>query len=233
MDFFSLTGNAVSSIFSTNLLSQQSILVSISLVVIIAAILALISKFLKQEFILGYILAGIIIGPLCLGLIKDSGLINGLAEIGITFLLFVAGMEMSLKKFRGRLKTIFLTTIIQVVSVALLSFFIFLAFRFTSIESIWLGIAIALSSTVVVTKILADKNELNTVHARLILGIMLVQDIIAIIALALISKQFSFLFILTSVLRLLALCFMAFLLNKTIKPIIRKAASSSELLLII
>lgn len=233
MDFLGITSNVVNSIFAQNPFSSPSLLVSISLILIIAAVLAVISKLLKQEFILAYILAGIIIGPLILGLIKDTTLINGLAEIGITFLLFTAGLEMSLGKFRGRVSTILITGIIQIVSVVLLAFFILRAFQFSSMESMWLGIAIALSSTVVVTKIFSDKNELSTLHARFIIGIMLVQDVVAIASLALLSSNFALVPILISLGKIVLLALFAFLVNLAIKPIIKKAASSSELLLVI
>jgi Kef-type K+ transport system membrane component KefB len=232
MSILNILGNAINYIVNSSFFVNQSVLVSISLVVIIAAILALISKLLKQELILGYILAGIIIGPLVLGLVKDTSLIKQLAEIGITFLLFAAGLEMSIKKLKGRISPIILTCIIQLISVVIVSFFVLIAFKFSRIESLWLGIAISISSTVVVTKILADKNELNTLHARLIMGIMLVQDIIAILALAILSKNFSLSIILVSLLKLVALILFAFLLNLVARPLFKKAASSSELLFI-
>lgn len=232
MSLLGITGQAINLLFTQNPFSNPSILVSIALVVIIAAVLALISKLLKQDFILAYILAGIIIGPMVLGLIKDSTTINGLAEIGITFLLFTAGLEMSLHKFKGRISTILIAGIIQIVAVVLVSFFIFKSF-FNPAEALWVGIAIAMSSTVVITKILSDRNELNTLHARFIMGIMLVQDLVAIIALALLSKQFSLTFVLVSIGKILILALFAFLISIAIKPVMKKAASSSELLLII
>jgi Kef-type K+ transport system membrane component KefB len=233
MSFLNIIGQATKSLILDNPLASGSILVSIALIVIIAAILAFISRLLKQDFILAYILAGVLMGPLVLGLIQDPALINGLAEIGITFLLFAAGLEMSLSKFKGRISTIALAGIIQIISVIAFSFFLFKAFNFNQTESIWLGISIALSSTVVVTKILSDKNELNTLHARFIMGIMFVQDLVAIIALALLSKEMSIMFILLSVLKILGLALLAFLTSKAMKPVLKKAASSSELLLII
>lgn len=233
MDFLGITGTAINFVFTKGFFTGQPILVSISLILVVAAVLAVISKLLKQDFILAYILAGIIIGPLVLGLVKDTTLINGLAEIGITFLLFTAGLEMSLGKFKGRISTILLAGIIQVVSIVAVSYFILKAFQFSSPESIWVGIAIALSSTVVVTKIFSDKNELSTLHARLIMGIMFVQDIIAIASLALLSNNLSIVPILISLAKIVALALFAFLMNLIIKPVIKKAASSSELLLVI
>jgi Kef-type K+ transport system membrane component KefB len=233
MSFLSIIGSAIGSIGNSSLFVNQSIIVSLSVVVIVAAVLALISKILKQELILAYILAGIIMGPLVLGLIRDTTLINGLAEIGITFLLFAAGLEMNIQKIKGKVSSVVITTIIQVISVAIVAFLALIAFKFSSIEALWVGIAISLSSTVVVTKILSDKNELNTMHARLIMGIMLVQDIIAIAALAILSRENSSWLIVLSLLKLIGLIVLAFVLNKVIRPVFKKAASSTELLFIV
>ncbi len=211
----------------------QSMLISIGIIIIIAAVLALILRILKQEMIPAYIIAGLVIGPIGFGLIKDTSLISGLAEIGIAFLLFVAGLEMSIKKFKETLGTAAITGIIQVVSVTVVAFFILIAFKFVLVEALILGIAIALSSTVVITKILSDKGELNTLHARLVIGVMLVQDIIAIIALALLTQTLSFSFIVITMLKLLLIGFVAVLLHLTIlKPLMKRAASLPELLLI-
>lgn len=236
--FLTLTGKAILEIqnsmvsFSQSILSQ-SILVSIAIIVIVAAILAFISKLLKQELILAYVLAGIIIGPLALGLIQDKTIIKGFAEIGITFLLFTVGLEMNIKKFKENFGIAIIGGIIQVISVAILSFFILTALAFSKVEAIWLGIAIAFSSTVVVTKILADRNELNTLHARFIIGIMLAQDILAMIALAILTKEFSFSFIAITLLKMAFIAFTAFVAVFIAKGIFKKAASSVELLFII
>lgn len=212
---------------------SQSVLISIGIVIVVAAIFALILKILKQEMIPAYIIAGIILGPLCFGIIRDVSLIRGLAEVGIAFLLFVAGLEMGIKKFKEILGTASITGIIQVVSVTAVSFLILIAFKFTLVEALILGVAISLSSTIVITKILADKNELNTLHAKLIIGVMFVQDIIAIVALALLSQAFSFPFLAIVILKLLLVGSVAVLMHFTIlKPLMKHAASLPDLLII-
>lgn len=238
VDFLSITGNAIINFQNSfnNSISpltlNQSILVSIAVVVIVAAVLALISKLLKQELILAYVVAGIIIGPLALGLIHDKTLINSFAEIGITFLLFTVGIEMSFKKLKETFGVAMLAGLIQVISVALVSASILIAFSFSRTDALWLGIAIAFSSTVIVTKILADKNELNTLHARFIVGIMLAQDIIAIVALAILTKEFSLSFIILTLIKIIFLVLMALLVAFIAKGIFKKASSSVELLFI-
>lgn len=215
------------------ILLNPSILVSISLIVIVAALFAFFSKLLKQELILAYIIAGIVLGPLVFGLIKDQRLITGFAEIGITLLLFTAGIEISLKKLRETMNTSLIVGFLQVFFVTLASFFVLIAFKFSIVEAIWLGIAVSFSSTVVITKILSDKNELNTLHGRFIIGIMLAQDILAIMALAILTKNLTWIFVLISFLKITAMILLAIILSFFLKPIIRKASNSTELLFMI
>lgn len=222
-----------SGIFNS-ILVDQSILISVAFVVIIAAAIAFIARILKQDLIPAYIVAGIIIGPLCFGLIKDPTLIKGFAEIGVTFLLFVAGLELSIKKFKESFGTAALTGIIQVISIAAISFFVFIAFKFARVEAVILGLAIAISSTVVVTKILADRGELNTLHARLTIGILLVQDIIVIVALALLTQNLTVMFVILTLLKLVALGFIAWFAHFAFfRHAAKHAASLPELLFII
>jgi Kef-type K+ transport system membrane component KefB len=227
---------AVSSLsnLSKDLSGQQTILFSISIIIVVAAVFALIFKVFKQELIPAFIIAGVILGPLCLGIINDKTLISGFAEIGIVFLLFVVGLEMNLKKLKETIGTSFVVGLIQVVIVALFSFLLLTLLKFSSLESIILGITIAFSSTVIVTKILADSGQLNTLHARFIIGILLTQDIIAILFLAFLSKQLTSAFVIITLIKLVLLVSLAVLFNlKIIKPVMQKAASSQELLLIV
>ena len=210
----------------------QSILISIALIIIVAAILAFIAKILKQNLIIAYIVTGIILGPLVFGLIKDKSLINGFAEIGISFLLFIAGLEMSIKKLKEIARPSFTTGIIQVIITSIVSFLVLIAFSFNRIEAIWAGIAIAFSSTVVVLKILADREELDSLHGKFIVGIMLVQDILAIVALSVLVKGTG-MDIALNLLKLIFLFALAFLISNPTQAIIKKSSSSNELLFLV
>ncbi|MEM4647974.1 MAG: cation:proton antiporter family protein [Candidatus Pacearchaeota archaeon] len=214
-----------------NLTQTQSILITISLIIIVSAILSYISYLLRQNLIIAYILTGIILGPLVFGLIKDKILINGLAEIGITFLLFIAGLEFSIKKLKEIAKTSIITGLIQVIGVSILTFFVLFLFGFNKIEAILLGFIISFSSTVVVIKILSDKNELDSLQGKIVVGIMLVQDIIALIILGILSKNISSIFI--NFVKLIFISLFALFINIITKPIIKKSSSSSELLFVI
>jgi len=204
----------------------------VGVIIIIATIFALIARLLKQPLIPAYIIGGVIIGPIGLGLIKSNEVITVLSEIGIAFLLFFAGLEISFKKLKDVTKVSTIAGLAQVFTVGIIASIIAIIFSFSKPEIIFLALAIAFSSTAIVAKILADRNELNTLHARIAIGMLLLQDIIAIIALTVLStKSLSIEAMLGPLLKVMILILFAFLLSKTIlKPIFLFAASSVELL---
>jgi len=213
---------------------SQSILINIGIIIIIAAVLAIILRLLKQETIPAYILAGLIIGPLVLGLVTDAILISALAEIGIAFLLFVAGMEISFKKLKETSTGSLIAGFFQIVIMGVATFFITNSLGFGRLESFYLALILTFSSTILVVKLFADKYELNTLHARIAISILLIQDIVAIFALSILSGKFSNIFIYLALLKVALLLLIAFFLNKTIiKPLFNFASKSTELLFIV
>ena len=151
--------------------------------------MAHIARILKQPLIPAYIFAGILIGPLGLELITNSETIRSLSELGIAFLLFVVGLELDLRRLRdvGMVST--MVAIISTIVIFFLGGFLSFNLGFTQVEALYIGIAVALSSTMIVIKILSDKNELETLHGRIILGILLVQDVIAVMALSILNTS--------------------------------------------
>lgn len=207
----------------------------IGLMIIIATIGAYIAKLLKQPLIPAYIITGVIVGPV-LGLITNTEIISALSEIGIAFLLFIVGLELSFKKLKyvGGVTTA--GGILQFVSLFFIALLISQFFLgFSNLEATYIALALAFSSTMVVIKLLSDKKELDTLHGRIIIGLLLMQDIIAILALSLLTtKTFS---ITTSVITLLgaiSLLVLALLSGKYIFPVFFKfAARSQELLFLL
>jgi Kef-type K+ transport system membrane component KefB len=212
---------------------EQSILTDIGLLIILATIIAFIAKLLKQPLIPAYILTGIILGPMVLGLIKDESLIRHVAELGIAFLLFVVGLEINLKKLKyvGAVATV--GGVLQVIAVYLIGYYSALRLGFAQFESIILGLVVTFSSTMIVIKLLSDKGEIDTLHGKIVLGILIVQDIIVILALALIGTfgNFDPTIVVFALLKGLSLFVAAFLLGKFIFPkIFEFAARTNELL---
>ena len=204
----------------------------IGVIIIIATTFALIARLFKQPFIPAYVLGGILIGPVGLGLIQNADVITVFSEIGLAFLLFFAGLEISFKKLKDVVNVSVLAGLGQIIAVSLISFVIALAFSFTKPEAIFLALAIPFSSTAIVVKLLADKNELNTLHARIAIGMLLLQDIIAVIALTMLSTEtLAIGAMIGPLFKVAALVLFAFVLSKTIlKPIFMFASYSIELL---
>ncbi|HKO97415.1 MAG TPA: cation:proton antiporter [Pyrinomonadaceae bacterium] len=168
---------------------------NIGLCVIVAAVLAFLANKLKQPVLLAYLLAGVLIGPeIGFKLITDHEVIEVISEIGLVLLLFIIGLEMDLKKLRASGKPVIVTGITQfLICVALgIPFFLLLGFRIGDVNAFggefglfYMSVAAAISSTMIVVKLLYDKFELDTLPGRITLGILVFQDIWAIVALAL------------------------------------------------
>ena len=172
-----------------------SLLNNIGLCVIVAAALAFVANKLKQPALLAYLLAGVLIGPeIGFRLISDPEIIEVISEIGLVLLLFIIGLEMDLKKLRASGKPVIVTGLTQFLICAALGipFFLLLGFRHGDPNALggefglfYLSATAAISSTMIVVKLLYDKFELDTLPGRITLGILVFQDIWAIIVLAL------------------------------------------------
>lgn len=133
---------------------------------------------LRLPALLGYLVAGIIIGPHSFGLVTDLGLIEAMANIGVVLLLFTLGMEFSLGDLKRVGKIGLAGGTIQIIATALLGFAISTTlFNWSITDAIFFGFLIAISSTTVVLKILVERGETNTPHGRIMIAILLVQDL--------------------------------------------------------
>lgn len=178
-----------------NVHGARDLLNDIGLCVIVAAVLAFIANKLKQPALLAYLLAGVTIGPeIGFGFITDHETIEIISEIGLVLLLFIIGLEMDVKKLRASGKPVIATGLTQfLICVALgVPFFLLLGFRIGDNNArggefglFYMAVAAAISSTMIVVKLLYDKFELDTLPGRITLGILVFQDVWAIIVLAL------------------------------------------------
>ncbi len=209
------------------------ILFEIGIMIIVAGILAFIFRMIKQPRIPAYVIAGIILGPLALGLIKSSDVVLALSEIGVAFLLFFAGLDIDFRNLKKVGKTAIFAGIWQMVTVFIITIIIFLSWHLKSTELIYASLIVAFSSTMVVIKLLADKEELNSLHGRLIVGILLIQDVAAIIALTVMTTSLTLTTVSLSLLKAILFVIFAVVLAKISKPILKISAKSSELILII
>jgi Kef-type K+ transport system membrane component KefB/Trk K+ transport system NAD-binding subunit len=165
------------------------ILTQIAVAIVTATVFAFLAKAARQPLILGYIAAGILLGPLeGLGWISPHD-IEQIAELGLILLLFMIGLEIDLKKLRQAGKTVASAGISQFLICVLLGLGVAPLLGFQTgggdFAGVYFAVAMALSSTMIVVKLLYDKSELDTVPGRITLGILVFQDIWAILFLAL------------------------------------------------
>lgn len=149
-----------------------------SIIIILIIILGFLLKKLKQPYIIGYIIIGVIMGDSGLGLIKNSALVHDIGELGIILLLFFVGMEISLPEFKKQWKISLIGTTMQVLFsiVVMVTLGYFLDWTFS--RSIVLGFVIALSSSAVIIRLLEDKGIIDSKLGKNILSILLTQDIL-------------------------------------------------------
>jgi Kef-type K+ transport system membrane component KefB/voltage-gated potassium channel Kch len=212
----------------------NSLLFDISIVIIIATLFAYIAKLFKQPLIPAYILTGLIIGPI-LGLISDQTSISFMSEFGIALMLFIVGLEMNINRLKNVSLISTLGGSLRSIIFFGLSFLIAILLGFIKVDAFYIGIFIAFSSTMVVVKILTDKQQLDTLHGRIIVGMLLMEDVLAIIVLSIISAEtISILAITISLLKVLILFALAILGSKFIFPkLFGFAAENIEILLLL
>ena len=163
------------------------IFLDITIITGLAAFLAIIFRILRQPAILAYILTGVILGPLAIGRINNPEVVRSLSEIGLTLLLFMVGLELKLSELKAVGKVAFVTGIGQIVFTSIIGFFISLILGFDVIVSVYIGIALTFSSTIIIVKLLSDKRDLKSLYGKISVGFLLVQDFVAILALIFLS----------------------------------------------
>ncbi|MFH1510646.1 MAG: cation:proton antiporter [Candidatus Woesearchaeota archaeon] len=213
---------------------MDQLFLEIGVVIILATSLAYLSRLLKQPLIPAYIITGLCLGPIGLGLVKDPQLILTLSEIGIAFLLFVVGLELDFKRLKDIGMVASIGGTVQVFILFSLGFLAAVILnRFTQLETIYIGAILAFSSTMVVVKLLSDKKALDTLHGRIIIGILLMEDIFAIIAISTLAtiSHFSPYLVFISLFKAIAVMASAVLIGRFVfPPVFRFAAHSQELL---
>ena len=174
----------------TNLGSSEFIVQDFAVIMVMAAVMLFITHKLKQSMVVGYLLAGMIIGPYTppFSLIKNVETINVFAELGIIVLLFVIGIEFPIAKLRqiGRISMIVGLT--ESIGTMLITFFVAQNLGFTVFDSMFLALAMSITSTVVTIKILEEMGKIKERSSILILGVLIVEDIIAVTTLAILQS---------------------------------------------
>lgn len=161
----------------------------LAVIMLIAGLTTLLFHRLRQPVVLGYILAGVIIGPHTppFALISDEHTIRILSELGVVFLLFALGLEFSLRKLAAVGMTALVAAVVEIAFMLAVGFGIGQWFGWNRMDSIFLGAILSISSTTIIVKALSELKLKNERFAQLIFGVLIVEDILAIAMIALLS----------------------------------------------
>jgi Kef-type K+ transport system membrane component KefB/voltage-gated potassium channel Kch len=210
----------------------------ITLCILFAWALGLAAHFSRQPSILAYLIAGFVIGPFGTGWVKSQDSISVISELGLIFMLFMIGLEIDLKKIVRAGAVILLAGGVQLIGGALLGIVFFIAIgmqKTGGYDALYLCVACALSSTVIIVKVLYEKRELDTLAGRITLGVLVLQDIFAILFLAVQPSldNLEISIVALSIVRAGALVATALLLSRYVLPqLFHRIARSPELILL-
>jgi CPA2 family monovalent cation:H+ antiporter-2 len=172
-----------------DLMHSATFLQDLAAVLLVAGLVTVLFRRLRQPVVLGYIAAGVIIGPHTqpFPLIRDEATIHTLAELGVLLLMFSLGLEFSLKKLRQVGRTAFITASVIVLTMGWVGYEVGQLFAWSPMDSLFLGAMLSVSSTTIIVKALAELGKSKEPFAQLIFGVLIIEDILAIAMIALLS----------------------------------------------
>ncbi|WFU30949.1 cation:proton antiporter [Bradyrhizobium brasilense] len=218
---------------------MHELIPDITLCILFAWGIGLLAHFSRQPLILAYLIAGFFIGPFGMGWVKSQESISVISELGLIFMLFMIGLEIDLKKIIRAGKVILFAGAGELIGGCMIGVAFFAAIGLAvgggKFDAIYLCVACALSSTVIIVKVLYEKRELDTLPGRITLGVLVLQDIFAILFLAvqpsLDNLQISV--VLLSIARVAVLVATALVLSRYVLPrLFHQIARRPELVLL-
>ncbi len=159
---------------------MNSIFVEITLVLVLAGAVSFLVSLLKQPSIVGYILTGLVIGSFGVVKLHDGATLSGLAQIGITLLLFMVGLELDISQLKKIGRNVLFAGVGQVIFTSLIGFFILRALHINLTAALFIAPALTFSSTIIVVKLLSEKRDLQSLYGKLVIGIFLTQDVVSV-----------------------------------------------------
>ena len=163
-------------------------IINLGLVFLVVLIVSIIFKILKQPLIISYIFAGILVGPMFFNLVSSESVLGVFSEFGIAFLLFMVGLNLNPSVAREVGKVSLITGLGQIIFTSLIGFFICKLLGFSVVASLYVSVALTFSSTIIIMKLLSDKDAIDKLYGRISIGFLIVQDLVAVIILIFISS---------------------------------------------
>lgn len=223
---------------AASLAMMNSLFLEIAAVMMTAGVLSLLAFKLRQPLIIAYIATGIIVGPGLLGLTQSIDVFETMSSIGIAFLLFIVGLNLNWRNVKDVGRVAMVAGLTQVIITSIIGTSIALALSLPLQTALFLGVAFSFSSTIIIVKLLTDKEDIDRLYGRIAVGMLIVQDFIAMMMLLVLSALHdgqSLQTILTvSLAKGAVTIFVLWLLAKLVVPSLFKyAARSQELLFLI
>lgn len=214
----------------------ESFIFELGIVVLLCILISIIMRLLKQPLIMGYIITGILVSPYFLDVAGSSETISILGQFGIAILLFMVGLGLNPKVLKDVGMTALITATGKLVMTVFVSFILCQAFGFPLADSAFISLALSFSSTIIVMKTLYDREESDTLHGKISIGLLIVQDLIAMLILTIVSttaRSPGFMPILLTVIKGAFLFISLFAISKFLLPrFMDFIARSQEFLLV-
>lgn len=153
----------------------------------LAAIIGFVGVLLRQPMIVSFIAVGVLAGPSALGIIQSPEYIELLAELGIAILLFLVGLKLDLKLIQTLGPVALATGLGQVTFTSAVGYLMGLALGLDTITALYVAVALTFSSTIIIVKLLSDKREVDSLHGRIAVGFLIVQDLVVVLAMMVLS----------------------------------------------
>ena len=215
---------------------MEQIFIQLAIILFVAFVVAYIANLFKQPILIGYIIAGILISPFIIKFGLSTDIINVFSKFGIAFLLFIVGLHLNPKTIKEIGVSSLIIGLLQIIITFVVSFLIsFKLLGFEILASVYIGIALAFSSTILIMKLLSDKQNLDSLYAKITIGVLIVQDIVAAGVLMFISsisgENSSSNFAFVNLLGGFGLIAVLFLLGFFVLPLFTKRVAKSQELL--
>jgi len=153
-----------------------------ALLLLISAAAGAVSMWLRQPVLIAYIVVGVVVGPAVLGLVSAHDQIDLLAQVGIAVLLFVVGLKLDLQHVRHIGPVALATGLGQLGFTIIFGFLLVLLLGKGVMEALYVAVALTFSSTIIIVKLLSDKREIDSLHGRIAVGFLIVQDLAVVLA---------------------------------------------------
>ncbi|MEP3855913.1 MAG: cation:proton antiporter family protein [Porticoccus sp.] len=158
-----------------------SVFLEIGVILGLAAIGGFIAQFLRQPLIVAFIAIGILVGPSGFGMVSHSSEIELFARLGIALLLFVVGLKLDLHIIRTVGPVALASGLGQVLFTSVVGYLIALLMGMSPVTALYVAVALTFSSTIIIVKLLSDKREVDSLHGRIAVGFLIVQDIVVVL----------------------------------------------------